>query len=215
MNRVLETGSINSCLKTSCSHWVPSEVWTRVWEKRRVFSSANVFDKECQGKRSGAASTDEFWDEVREKDAAREDADEKCSDVKTQIWNSEAGQKRRQLLSPRESSPIVSRGRSDNVNPQAAHASSSRELTESATKEKYEVASSEHSRSTRTNRWGNSKSPRTPQPQPQRQKWQSTIQPLDTDKCKFESNLWKPRSEKSNPTSGHLKMKILNQPLDT
>ena len=57
---------------------------------------------------------------------------------------------------------------------------SSRELTESATKEKYEVASSEYSRSTRTNRWGTSKSPRTPQPQPQQQKWQSMIQTLDT-----------------------------------
>ena len=34
-----------------------------------------------------------------------------------------------------------------------------------------EVASSEHSGSTRTNRWGISKSPRTPQPQLQRRKW--------------------------------------------
>ena len=152
---------------------------------------ANVYRSWGESKVLKNASTDEFWDEVREKDAVREDEDEKCSDVKTQSWNSQARQKRRQLLSPRESSPIVSRGRSDNVNPQAAHASSSRELTESATKEKYEVASSEHSRSTRTNRWGNSKSPRTPQPQPQRQKWQSMIQPLDTYKCKTRIQLLK------------------------
>ena len=67
-----------------------------------------------------------------------------------------------------------------NLQAEQTTTSSSRELTESATKEKYEVASSEYSRSTRTNRWGTSKSPRTPQPQPQRQNRQSKIQPLDT-----------------------------------
>ena len=47
------------------------------------------------------------------------------------------------------------------------------------------------------------------------QKKQALIQPLDTQKFKFESNLWTPKSEKANPTSGHLQMQILIQPLDT
>ena len=46
--RVLEDGCVNSFLKPSCSHWVPSEVWTRVSEKRRVFASSNVFDKQSR-----------------------------------------------------------------------------------------------------------------------------------------------------------------------
>ena len=36
-------------------------------------------------------------DEVREKDAVRQDDDQKCLEVKTQIRNSEANQKRRRL----------------------------------------------------------------------------------------------------------------------
>ena len=42
--------------------------------------------------------------------------------------------------------------------------------------------------------------------------WSNPWTPIN---AKLESNFWKPRNEKSNPTSEHLKMKILNQPLDT
>ena len=94
-------------------------------------------------------------DEVREKDAVRQDDDQKCLEVKTQIRNSEANQKRRRLLE------LLARVHPSylevevaiwNLQAEQTTTSSSREFAESATKEKYEVASSEHSRSTRTDR---------------------------------------------------------------
>jgi hypothetical protein len=186
---------------------VPRGVWAR-WKEGRAGSAPKVavlcravnkkwvtFEGGVQERvwRGSERETQEgvhkqVQDEVREKDAVREDDDRKCLDVKTQIWNSEADQKRRRLLE------LLARVHPSclevevtiwNLQAEQTTTSSSRELTESATKEKYEVASSEHSRSTRTKRWGISQSPRTPQPQPQRQKRQSMIQLLDTQEWKL------------------------------
>jgi hypothetical protein len=78
---------------------------------------------------------------------------------------------------PHEGSAIVSWCRGCNL--KSTSATNDDELLARVDREcdqrKLWVASCEHSRSTRTDRWRISKSPRTPQPQPQRQKWQSMI----------------------------------------
>ena len=68
----------------------------------------------------------QIQDEVREKDDVREDDHQKCLDVKTQIWNSEPDQTKTTPRTPRASSPNVSRGW--NYNLKSASATNDHEL---------------------------------------------------------------------------------------